>query len=648
VVFHSLQVEHRAEEANQPPEGMRLENPAKDIKDFSDTAAIIENLDLVISVDTAVAHLAGAMGKPVWILLPFSPDWRWMLNREDSPWYPTARLFRQSQPDVWTDVIQRVAGELNHIVWHRAAEFYRAAMNCIRENKLNEALALTDKAIAIKPDFPDAVFNRGYIFKLQGNHKGSEESFRRFIELKSDHAEAYLGLGLALQEQGRPKEAEEYYRQALVLNPNHTEVYLALGNALKELGRTDEAIESYHQTLRIDPNHAECWKGLGMVLKEQGKMQESLKCYDKALSLDPKNVETWISIGNLKKAMGDLSGSIENYRQTLEIAPAEGRVHSFLALALLLAGDFDAGWEEYEWRWEIEPLCAAKRHYSAPRWNGEPLNGKRIFLYGEQGFGDILQFVRYVRLLKDVGARIFLECYQELIPIISRMSEIDAVVVPNHHIPAFDYHCPLMSLPYIFKTNLNSIPANVPYLSACSEKKMRIEEMRNEKSLLTSHSSLLNVGIVWAGNPDHKKDRERSIPLSQLAPILNTPGVKFFSLQVGVHAKDIQESCAFGDIVDLSPELKNFDDTAAAMSALDLIISVDTAAAHLAGALGRPVWIMLQFAPDFRWLWGREDSPWYPSARLFRQSAHNQWEPVIQQIATDLTPQPPSLKGKGE
>jgi tetratricopeptide (TPR) repeat protein len=634
VVFHSLQVAHRAEEAEHPPEGMKIENPAKVISDFSDTAAIIENFDLVISVDTAVAHLAGAMGKPVWILLPFSPDWRWMLNREDSPWYPTARLFRQSQPDVWTDVIQRVADELNHVVAHRAAGLYRASINLIRENKLNDALALTDKAISIKPDFPDAVFNQGYIFKLMGNHKASEESFRRFIELKPDHAEAYLGLGLALQEQGKPKEASEQYQRVLSLNPNHTEAHLALGNALKELGRIEESLESYQQTLRINPNHVEGWKGFGMALKEQGKMQQALTCYEKALSLDPKNIETWISIGNLKKAMGDLSGSIDTYRQTIQLKPDEGRVHSFLALALLLRGEFDEGWKEYEWRWEIEPLSVAKRHYSAPRWSGEPLNGKRIFLYGEQGFGDILQFVRYALVLKNMGARIFLECYQELLPLVSRMSIIDAVVVPNHQIPAFDYHCPLMSLPYIFKTRLESIPAPVPYLFAspeavgCWQNRLKTDKFK--------------VGIIWAGNPSHKKDRERSIPLCQLAPILKTPGVQFFSLQVGGRAKDIQESCAFGDIVDLSPELKDFDDTAAVMSALDLIISVDTASAHLAGALGRPVWIMLQFSPDFRWLWGREDSPWYPSARLFRQPEHNCWEAVIRQIAselTDLTPQ---------
>ncbi|NJL59203.1 MAG: FkbM family methyltransferase [Desulfobacteraceae bacterium] len=448
--------------------------------------------------------------------------------------------------------------------------------------------------------------------------------FRQALALNPNHIESLLGLGVALEQTGNATESVSVFQHARTVYPEHTEVYIGLGNAFKALYQLEESARSYQKAILLKPDHVEAWKGFATVLRDQGRLEESLLCGRKAVLLAPKDIESLLSLGNLQKAMGNVHESLATYREALSYDPNHARAHLFLGLALLLAGEFEEGWKEYEWRPKAE--SGVENHsYPAPRWRGESLNGKRILVHCEQGFGDTFQFIRYLPLLKKMGADVIFECQPELEKFLSQHSEFGRIIPRGQYLPMYDYHCLLMSLPYLFRTDMNSIPCDMPYLRA------------EPASLPHNCPDILKVGIVWAGNPSHKRDKKRSIPLSALTQILDLPNVRFYSLQVGARAKDVQESCRLAHITDLSDQLKNFSDTASAIAALDLVISVDTAVAHLSGALGKPIWVMIPSGPDFRWMRDSEYSPWYPSMRLFRQSEHDRWAPVIGRVAEELS-----------
>ncbi|HAO21436.1 MAG TPA: hypothetical protein DCQ37_13785, partial [Desulfobacteraceae bacterium] len=392
IVFHSLQVGDRSEEADQPPEGMRFENPAKHIADFSDTAGIIENLDLIIAVDTAVAHLSGAMGKPLWILLPLSPDWRWMLNREDSPWYPTARLFRQSQPDNWAEVILRVAGELNQLIQNRAAELCRQAAACLRGNKPDDALKSAESAISLRPDYVDAHFIRGYMMQSSGNMTSAEESFRVVVSAKPEIAEAHFGLGVALQNQGKPEDAIESYQRALALNPKHINAYRNLGNLFAHYGQIEKARECFAQALALDPDN------------------------EVILTLD--------------------------------------------GIALLLQGNLAEGWQKYE-HWQR----FMNKNGFPNRWYGSAIPNQTLLVNYQGGFGDTLHFIRYLPIIRERCGKLIFVCQPELIPLINGFPGIDIVTDKSDNVK-YQASVGLLSLPGILKTTLETIPADIPYLSA--------------------------------------------------------------------------------------------------------------------------------------------------------------------------------------
>ena len=362
-----------------------------------------------------------------------------------------------------------------------------------------------------------------------------------------------------------------------------------LGNVLVDLGVPGDAIENFEKAKGVHPDFAEAHNNLGKALMELGRYDEAEASYARALALKP-----------------DYNNADYNR-----------------SLLLLLRGDFKAGWAGYEKRLvEGSPLALPDRGFRQFLWDGADLAGKRILLYEEQGVGDTIQFVRYARTLKDAGATVVVECQPDLKTLLATAPGIDAVFSPPESVADFDVHAPLLSLPHLCGTDIDSIPADIPYLSA--------------NPLTLPDPGDINIGLVWAGNAAHKNDRNRSMDVGRFNPLLGLSGARFYGLQVGARADDPAKAGIGGEITDLSPRLMDYAATAAAIAALDLVISVDTSVAHLAGAMGKPVWLPLPKVPDFRWLLDRDDSPWYPTMRLFRQPRQGDWDSVIDAVLARL------------
>lgn len=587
--FFSLQ---KAATAQRP--GLEMLDWTAELGDFSDTAALIANLDLIISCDTAVAHLAGAMGKPVWVMLPLAHDWRWLLNRDDSPWYPTMRLFRQKRAGDWAAVVEEVT----------------------------RALA----ALAPQRQQPDTLYNFGNAMRRAGRLEDSITAYRHAIALRGGFAEAQNNLGVALQSAGRFEEAMGAYQRALALRPTHAETRRNLAGALKDTRRLDEAIAAYQEVVTQNPEDAEAISGLGCALKENGRVDEAITAHRRAIELRPNYAEGHGNLGVALVARGECEEAIAAYRRALAIDPNYAQAHVNLALALLLTGDLPGGFAENEWRWRALRPATDGPDFGRPRWDGSPLAGRRILLHHEQGLGDTIQFVRYARLLAERGGRVLVLCQHELRRLLKSAPGVETVFADGDRAGEFDLQCPLMSLPLLLKTTVETIPADVPYLKADEQLVARWRQRIGD-------DGRPKVGLVWAGNPEQTNDPVRSIPPKELAALAGVDA-RFFSLQKG-QGKRATQRPGF-ETVDWMSEIEDFADTAALIANLDLVISCCTSVAHLAGAMGKPVWTLLAFAADWRWLRGRPDSPWYPTMRLFRQKQMGQWQLPVQEATEAL------------
>jgi tetratricopeptide (TPR) repeat protein len=499
------------------------------------------------------------------------------------------------------------------------------------KGQLDEAIANYRRAILLKPDFAEAHNNLGNVLKDKGQLDEAIAAYRQAIRIEPDVALAHNNLGAVLQDTGQLDEAMAAYRQAIALRPNFAEAHTNLGIALKDKGQFDEAIAAYRQAIAIRPNYAEAHSNLATALKDRGQLDEAIDAYRQAISLRPNFAEAHSNLGNALIDRGQLDEGIAAFRQAIALRPDFAGAHNNLSLALLARGDFQQGWEEFEWRLKCEDFPSHLRNLTEPQWDGCPLEGRTILLHTEQGFGDAIQFIRYLPLVAQRGGKIIIECYAELQRLFQTVAGRCQIVVRGQPLPAFDLHCPLLSLPRVFGTNFANLPQIVPYLSpdpALVEAWSRT---------LGAPDGQLRVGLAWAGNPRYKWDRTRSVNLQQLAPFAAARGVKFYSLQKGPPGEQAKNPPVGLELVDLGPELNDFVDTAAVMSLMDLIITTDTSVPHLAGALGRSVWVMLQLVPDFRWLRDRTDSPWYPTMRLFRQPTWGDWDSVITRVVDALS-----------
>ena len=501
---------------------------------------------------------------------------------------------------------------------------FKLATRHHQAGRLAKAEGVYREILRVRPDNAAAHNNLGKVLQDQGRTDQAIACFKRVLKVKPDLAGAHNNLGNALCEKGKPKEAAVCYRRAIKIDANYAHAHHNLGNVLKGQGKSDAAVACYKRALAIDPDLAEAHHSMGNVCQDEGRWADAVKYYGQALSLKPDAPETHSSLGNALHRLGRLDEAMVHLERALSIKPDYPTGHFNKALADLLTGNYAEGWPGYEWRWRMKRYGKGKRNFRQPLWDGSPLEGRTIFLHDEQGFGDAIHFVRYASLVERRGGRVVVECRRQLVRFFSTMGAIGEVIARGDPLPAFDVYAPLMSLPHIFRTTAATIPGDVPYLAAPPEAGPGLPDC--------PEGTRLRVGIAWAGSRTNTNDRNRSCRLRQFEPLLSIPGVAFFSLQKDEAAAEL----AGTSVRDLSGGLGDFADTAAIVGQLDLVVSVDTAVVHVAGALAKPVWVLVPFSPDWRWMRDRDDSPWYPTLRLFRQPALGDWASVFATVAGEL------------
>lgn len=634
------------------------------IQSFSDTAAIITQLDLVITIDTAVAHLAGALGKPVWIVLPFVADWRWQIDREDSPWYPTVRLFRQKDPGNWSDVFERVAKELQALITGEksvissgiikkeemndsllpgsndlpsdqlASNAFQSAMQYHHQGNFAQAEALYRQILQQDPNHADALHFLGVLAHQVGQNEAAVALISKAINIFPTSSGMYCNLGLALQALGKRDAAVENYQKAIVLQPDYPDAYYNLGNTLQEQGKPESAIENYQKALSLNPDFALAHNNLGNVFKQQNNLESAISCYLAAIATKPDYAEAHYNLGVTQQAQGKYANAFESYQKALSFKSDYPETESALGILLLGLGQYQEGWRHCEARYDarLKTKQTFTPDFQFPHWQGESILGKSLLICTEQGLGDEIQFCRYVSLLKSQGARqISWICKKPLKALLKTLKGIDTVFSTEEMalIPPHDYWTFALTVPLHCKTTLQSIPATVPYLYADPKQ-------RNAIASDLHCISEFKVGVCWKGNPNFTGDVLRSPGISWFKTLFKLSGVKFFTLQPNTREEFILNAGKSG--VDRGHEINaaSFEEAAALIMNLDLVITSCTSICHLAGALGKPVWIVLPFVADWRWLINREDSPWYPTARLFRQSEPGNWGEVFQRVENRL------------
>jgi tetratricopeptide (TPR) repeat protein len=471
------------------------------------------------------------------------------------------------------------------------------------------------------------------VIQVQGNRLDDAAiSLQNALHLQPQFPEAHCNLGTVFLYQGRLDRAIDCYESALRFQPNLAEAHSNLGKAYLELRRYSEAEASARRALDLAPEHADAWANLGSALQRLGRLDEAVACCQKAVAYQPQSPDAHLNLGAAFSALGRVQEAVASFDQALRLRPGFPDAHWGRSLALLQEGDFEHGWPEYEWRWQCKPFPS--RSLPQLLWDGSPLRDKTIFIYAEQGLGDTIQFVRYAPLVKQRGGRVILACHDVLIPLLRSCKGVDELLPLSQYAPRFDVHAALMSLPMLCGTTLATVPADVPYLSVGDD---LVEEWRRELDRLPG----FKVGIAWQGDPSYSLDALRSIPLGYFASVARVPEVSLVSLQKGPGANQLAEAKESFRVADWADRLDlahgAFMDTAAIMKGLDLVICSDSAVAHLAGALGVPVWIALPSSVEFRWLLDREDSPWYPTMRLFRQRTPGDWAGVFDRLAESLS-----------
>jgi len=543
-----------------------------------------------------------------------------------------------------------------------------------RQGRLVEAVASFKQAVRCDPNDAETHHNLAVAFDRQGQTAAAIDSYRQALQLQPSFAQAHYNLGLALNAQDNRDEAIEQYRRALQFKADYPEALNDLGNALAAQEKLGEAVSSYQKALRLRPHFADAHYNLGIALGKQQQHDEAMAEFRQALRFKPDFAEAHVHLGDVHRLKGEMDEALACFKQALRLKPALPGAHWNRALLLLLCGDFEQGWQEYEWRWAQHDF--ARRQFPQPQWDGSDLRSRTILLHAEQGLGDTMHIIRYLPLVKQRGGNVIVECQPQLLRLLAGFPGIDALLSTGSLLPPFDVQAPLLSLPGIFHTTTDTIPRAVPYLQAnvklvehwrhemrespMSDGKSPMSDVQcpmSEEAVLTSHiahrTSHFLVGIAWQGSVANPGDRQRSIPLACFAPLAQVPGVKLISLQKGPGTEQLcaspspppgggEKRWGAGQIpvLDLASRLDEesgaFMDTAAVMKSLDLVVCTDTAVAHLAGALAVPVWLALTTAPDWRWLLKREDSPWYPTMRLFRQTRYGRWEEVFERMAGEL------------
>jgi len=530
-------------------------------------------------------------------------------------------------------------------------------------NQLRAALESFDSALTVNPTLAQAHCRRADILRDMGQPQEAEASYRRAIALMPGHADAHAGLGVALMALRRSRdaltsfdlaielrpdfarlfsnraaaqaqlgllsEARASHEHAVQLDPRDAAVHFNQGAFLSDVREWQPAVQSYQAAIRLKPDYAEAHCNLGLCLQEMGQADLAMDSYNRALEINPQLATAFNNRGNLFRSRKQFAEALHDYHRARELEPGAIDTHYNMGQLALLQGDFAVGWPEYEWRERIEAAKAFSRRLPQPRWTGESsLLGKRIFLYAEQGLGDTIQFCRYASLVAARGGHVILEVQPGLSELLADLDGVAELQVAGSPVPQADYQCPLMSLPGAFNTTLETIPCRVPYVHADPKRSERCQEMLGPQTRP-------RIGLAWSGNPRQRNDRERSMTLRQMTRYLPDE-FEYFCLQNDIRDADHETLRSSPDVTIRELPANSLPDTAALMESLDLVISVDTSLAHLSGAMGRRTWILLPYLPDWRWMLDRTDSPWYPTATLYRQPAVNDWDSVLSAVSQDL------------
>lgn len=528
--------------------------------------------------------------------------------------------------------------------------------------RVQEAIACFNRALQLNPESFDAYANLSLALTDLGNANDAEKCLTRACQLAPNNAEWHARLCKLRHSLGDFHGAAAAARKVVELAPNAADAWANLSLALTSAKKFDQALDAAHRAVALAPNGAGVCNNLGYVLERAGRVEEAEAAYQKAIELNPSfnlphrnlaamydgrddperavahlnrslellanDLDGWVNLSNIRRRAKDYTGALAAADRAIQMDASNPNAHGNRGLALLSLGDYKQGFAEYEWRWRCDNFSSPQRDFAQPMWDGSDPTGRIIYVHTEQGYGDTLQFSRYVPMLVARGATVYFEVVLPLRALMQNMKGPAKIITGGAKPPDFDLHVPLLSLPRIFGTTMETLPNEVPYLS--------VDAARQEKwkSRLASIGSGKKIGLVWAGNV--KPDSGRTCPLENLAPLAQIPELTFISLQSKENPRGDDAPPAGMKLHDVSQDLKDFAETAAAMMNLDLIITIDTAAAHLAGALGRPAWVLLPFAADWRWMEDREDSPWYPTLRLFRQSARGDWAAVGKRVAEEL------------
>lgn len=538
--------------------------------------------------------------------------------------------------------------------------YYGNRANALRQlDRLDEAIACLEAGLKLHPDFAELHYNHGILLADAKRHAEAVAAFRHATRLNPGHPQAFYNCGNALMQLEDHAAAVACYEAAIALRPGYAKAYYNLGKAWRASNDDEMAVRCFSRAIGIDPGYAKAYYNRGNALQALKRHDEAVKDYDQCIALQPDDDVALVNKGNALLSQNDYASAVEAYdraievnpdvaayhnnkgnaflglkrhdqalgayEQAVQVDPLEKDAHFNQAICYLLTGDLRRGFQKYEWRWKTEDMAKLKPQFSQPAWTGqEAIAGKRVLLYCEQGLGDTIQFVRYARRVAGLGARVVLVVQPPLLELMKRLDGEGELVADGSPIPAFDYHCALLSLPRIFATELASIPAHERYFFPEEAKVAAWEKKLGNKTRP-------RLGLVWSGRPEHKNDSNRSLGLADFLRAI-PQGFDLVCLQKELRPQDRDTLSSRPDIRFFGDELKDFSDTAALCESMDLVVSVDTSVAHLAGAIGKPVWILLPFVPDWRWLLDRDDTPWYPSARLFRQPAAGDWPGALAQV----------------
>lgn len=649
--------------------------------DFADTAGFVQNLDLVITVDSAVAHLAGALGKPVWLMNRYASCWRWLLKRKDSPWYPNMCIFRQRTLGDWNGVLEDVINSLSAFVrlfrptvdqspraylartqldltdilqhaldeHHRgnleqAIRGYQKVLNEQPENpeamhylgvaiaqagRLAEAIASLSRAVALQPHNAQAHNHYGNALFGLGRLEEALLSYDRAIRCDLAVAESYYNRGVAEVALGRIGAAFHSYTKAIELNNEYAEAHNNRGNLLLDQQRFAEAVAEYEHATRIRPTFVEALVNLSHGLRRMHAYEMALATADRAVLHGASSPEAHNCRGAVLSDIGRRAEALVSYERAIALDPALPEPMWNKGLIKLSYAEYSEGWPLLEWRWKVRGLGLIRLFGDKPQLqSGDSIAGKVLLLHAEQGYGDTIQFCRYAALLAERGARVLISAPSPLRSLLKTLPGIHEVIEQGSEV-SFDFHCPLMSVPGVVDVELENVSTFMPYLQTDAAVKA------NWRAALGHQTSRLRIGLAWAGRPSHHNDANRSMRVADWLPIIEFDA-QWISLQKEVPVVDKPLLDGLSAIERRGEQLADFADTAGLIDTLDLVITVDTAVAHLAGALGKPVWILLPQVADWRWLCDCKGSRWYPTARLFRQAEQGKWHHVIDEVTREL------------